>query len=385
VKSNLVVQLNAAARREDTRAFLVGGTMVRFFPRGRKGRAHLARIILISSIVGLFSVGCTRLELEDKASAYNAAIGESNNRQILLNAVRASQRAPMSFVGFGDMAAQPNFSGSVSGSWEFDPFGLTKTTAGSTLNATGGFTNFQMSNLNNQDFITALQKPLKASLIQHFIDLNYPKELIALVFVQKYVLTRSQYNAIQASVKSKCAQPVGRAIEICERLAEDQAAFLATGCREFVESGSTITRLNTGREFCSMNRFQTFVRQLRLLNLNLPYIPRTAEGMLYWLGELIAAQNYSVHPYVPEIYMETPDGHRRLVPLFVVRRGPPVVPPAVVVFYQGEVFYIPRPELGTIEEARSLEVLDIVWWAMVSATTKGDLPKSTTVTLVNAR
>jgi len=183
----------------------------------------------------------------------------------------------------------------------------------------------------------------------------------------------------------QCAQPVGRAIEICGRLAEDQAAFVATGCQEFVESGPTITILNTARDFCSMNRFQKFVRQLRLLNLNLPYVPRSAEGMLYWLGELIAAQNYSVHPYLPEIYMETPDGQRRLVPLFVVRRGPPVVPPAVTVIYQGEIFYIPRPELGTIEEARSLEVLDLVWWAMVSATTKGDLPKSTAVTLVNAR
>jgi hypothetical protein len=359
--------------------------MKRLFVCGKRSHTYLARMVIVAAFLGASCAGCTRLELEDKASAYNAAIGESNNRQILLNAVRASQRAPMSFVGFGDMAAQPNFSGSLTGSWEFDPFGLTKTTAGSTLNATGGFTNFQMSNLNNQDFIKALQQPLKPSLIQHFIDLNYPKELIALVFVQKYVLTHSQYNSIQANVRSKCAQPVGRAIEICERLAEDHAAFVATGCREFVESGSTITLLNTAREFCSMNRFQTFVRQLRLLNVTLPYVPRTAEGMLYWLGELIAAQNYSVHPYVPEIYMETPDGHRRLVPLFVVHRGPPVAPPAVAVFYQGEVFYIPRPELGTIEEARSLEVLDLVWWAMVAATTKGDLPKSTTVTLVQAR
>jgi hypothetical protein len=359
--------------------------MERVFPRGRKDRARLMQIVFISSLVGALCVGCTRLELEDKASAYNAAIGESNNRQILLNAVRASQRAPMSFVGFGDMAATPTFSGSATGSWEFDPFGLTKTTAGSTLNASGGFTNFQMSNLNNQDFIKALQKPLKTDLIQHFVDLNYPKELIELVFVQKYVLTRTQYNTIEERVRSTCARPVGREIEICGRIAEDEATFAGSGCHEFVESAPIITILNTAREFCSMNRFQTFVRKRRLLNLNLRPVPRTAEGMLYWLGELIAAQNYSVRPYLPKIYMETPDGHRRLVPLFVVHRGPPLLPPAVAVIYQGEVLYIPRPEFGTIEEARSLEVLDLVWWAMVAATTKGDLPKSTTVTLVPAR
>ena len=64
-------------------------------------------------------------ELESKADAYNAAIAQSNNRQILLNAVRASQRAPMSFVGFGDVAATPTFSGSANGTFNFDPLGLT--------------------------------------------------------------------------------------------------------------------------------------------------------------------------------------------------------------------------------------------------------------------
>jgi len=176
--------------------------MERLFVRGKQSRTYLARMVIVATFFGALCAGCTRLEIEDKASAYNAAIGESNNRQILLNAVRASQRAPMSFVGFGDIMAQPTFSGSASGSWEFDPFGLTKTTAGSMLNVGGGFSTFQMGNLNTQDFIKELQKPLPPDLIQHFIDLNCPKELIALVFVQKYVLTRSRYNTIEGNVRS---------------------------------------------------------------------------------------------------------------------------------------------------------------------------------------
>jgi hypothetical protein len=363
--------------------------MKRFFPRGRRARAHLARIILISSVVGLFSVGCTRLELEDKAGAYNAAIAESNNRQMLLNAVRASQRAPMSFVGFGEMQAQPTFSGNASGSWEFDPFGLTKTTAGSMLNVTGGFTGFQLSNLNDKEFIGRMQTPLTADLVKHFIDLNYPEELIELVFVQKYVLPQSDYNKVMRLVAMKCARPPDpRSIEICERLAQDHEAARERGCHEGEFIGPK-TILNTAREFCSMSRFQMFARQLRLLKGTLKDVSikvtwRTAEGMLYWLGELIAAQNYSVHPYDPQIYLGTSVG-RRLVPLFVVRRGPPLGLPAVLVIYHGEVFYIPQPELGTIDEARSMQVMDLVWYAMTLATTKTDLPKSSTVTLVTAR
>jgi hypothetical protein len=128
-----------------------------------------------------------------------------------------------------------------------------------------------------------------------------------------------------------------------------------------------------------MITFQTFIRKLRLLNMSLPFRPRTAQGILYFLGELIAAQNYSVKPYIPTIYVEGPDGHRHLVPLFVVRRGVPAPgTEAVMVFYRGEPFYIPRPLLGDINEARSMQVLDLVSQAIAAATAKGDLPKTST-------
>ena len=144
---------------------------------------------------------------------------------------------------------------------------------------------------------------------------------------------------------------------------------------------------NTARHFCDMNRFQTFVRQLILLDLNYKYIvPRTPEGMLYWLGELVAAQNYSVNPYVPVTFADThtPLGHK-LDPLFEVHRGPPLLPPAVAVVHPGESGYLPRPAFGTIDEARSLQVLDLVWYAIALATEKDFLPSSTTVTLTPAR
>src|SRR5262249_33462445 len=156
-----------------------GGTMKRFLTCGKTSRLNLTRFLLISSVVGLLAGGCTRAELEDKAGAYNQAIGESNNRQILANAVRASQRGPMSFVGFGEMAATPTFSGGATGMWNFDPFGaVTSSVLGTSVNAGGGFNSFQLSNLNTAEFLGALQTQIKRSVVQHFIDLNYPPELI---------------------------------------------------------------------------------------------------------------------------------------------------------------------------------------------------------------
>jgi hypothetical protein len=329
---------------------------------------------------------CTRAELENKAEAYNAAIAESSNQQILLNAVRASQRAPMSFVSFGDVSATPTFSGSAAGTFNFDPFGLTTYTLNPSVNVGGGFNTFGMSNLNSSEFMAAVQKPLDKTTVQYFSDLKFPQELIQMIFVQSYVVSRAQYDKIKHDVDTRCATKAdARTEEICQRLAEDRAAFEAAGCFQFPE-GQTITVLDTAREYCSMNEFQTFARKLRLLNMSLPFRIRSVQGMLYFLGELIAAQNYSAQPYFPTIYVDAPDGHRRLVPLFVVRRRPPAPgEAAVTVIYQNETFYIPRPEIGAIDEARSLQVLDLVSQAMAAATSKGDLPKSSTVTLVTAR
>jgi hypothetical protein len=329
--------------------------------------------------------GCTRAELENKADAYNQAIAESNNRQILLNAVRASQRAPMSFVGFGDVAAAPNWSGTAAGTFNFDPFGLTTYNVNPSVSVNGGFTSFTMNNLNNAAFAEKLQHPLDKGIIAHFVDLKFPKELVQLIFVQEYKISARQHRKIASEVALRCNAPQDlRTQQFCEVLERDRASFEAAGCHGLQEEGESI--LNSGRDRCTMTRFQTFERQLRLLNMTLPFTTRTGQGVLYYLGELIAAQNYSAFPFTPEIFIETPDGRRRTIPLFEVRRGiADQGTAAVVVSYNNESFYIPKPAFGAIDEARSLQVLDLVSQVITAATSQDALPKSSTVTLVQAR
>lgn len=345
------------------------------------GRAFLALTVL-----GLSCAGCTRAELEHKADAYNAAIAQSNNRQILLNAVRASQRAPMSFVGFGDVSASPNYSGGANTTFNFSPSGLTSYVLNPSVNYAGGFSTFTISNLNSTGFMQQIQLPLTRKQVQYFHDLKWPKEIVDLMISESYVLRRSDFQRIDSEVRSRCQNPLGgRAVEFCHRLAEDQLEFEAEGCREYLSDAPEVTLLNTARDFCSMNTYQRFLRKKRFLDLTLPFKPRSIQGMLYYLGELIAAQNYSTHRYDPTVYVETSEGHKR-VPLFEVRRGVPGVGQAAVeVSYDGELFYIPKPALGAIDEARSLQVLDFVSIALALRTSKTDLPKSSTVTLVPSR
>lgn len=329
---------------------------------------------------------CTRGELEHKADAYNQAIAESNNRQTLLNAVRASQRAPMSFVGFGDVAATPTFSGAAGGTFNFDPLGLTTYNLNPTLNVNGGFTSFTMNNLNYAAFAQELQRPLPPSVVEYFDQLKFPKELVKLIFVQEYILPVQKRQRIAAEAAARCrARASQRDADLCDAMERDRDRFDNAGCRDFPETHATMTLLNVGRDLCAMVTFQTFVRQLRLLEIELPFKPRTTQAILYYLGDLIAAQNYSIHPFIPEVLVEK-DNRRLTVPLFEVRRALPAsAGAAVAVSYGGENFFIPTPAFGSTEEARSLQVLDLVSQVITAATSKDALPKTSTVTLVQAR
>ena len=338
--------------------------------------------LVVWAVLSGTSAGCTRAELEHKTDAYNQAIAESNNRQILLNAVRASQRAPMSFVGFGDVSATPNWSGAANGGLNFDPFGLTTYNVNPSVNVNGGFNSFTMNNLNTKEFAAQLQHRLTQADIQHFVDLRFPEELVYLLAVQEYTVPQSQFERIELEASRRCQSPSNpRSQQFCMQFSVD-AERLRT-CPSFPPS-QTVRRLNTGRDLCGMTAFQLFQRQLRFLEIKLPFVARTGQGVLYYLGELIAAQNYSPYPFMPELFTATADGVRRTVPLFEVKRG--ISSDAVVaVNYQGEGYYIPRPAFGALEEARSLQVLDLVSQLLTRATAAQALPRTSTVTLVPSR
>jgi hypothetical protein len=336
--------------------------------------------------MGAVAGGCTRIELENKAEAYDAAIAESTNESILLNAVRASQRAPMSFTGLGEVSASPTYSAATSNAFNFDRLlGLTTYSVGSSASVAGGFQTFAMTNLNRDKFMEGLRKPIDYKLVKFFQDLDWPKELLEMMFVGAYTVNHQQFVSIRRQAERKCDTKFdSRTQKICEFIRADQAKFDEARCYPYNSS----ELLNTARDACGMTTFQIFVRSLRVLNIErgvVPFKVRSAQGMLYYLGELIAAQNYSIKPYMPMTLVGTDEG-RMLVPFFVVRRG--IAAPgeaAVHVYYRGEPFYIPRPELGTVDEARSLQVLDFVSQVITAQTTAGDIPKVNTIGIVSAR
>ncbi|QOZ51552.1 hypothetical protein XH90_09280 [Bradyrhizobium sp. CCBAU 53338] len=340
---------------------------------------------LVAALLSLQSLpGCTRAELVSKSDAYDAAIWDANNKQILLNAVRASQRAPMSFVGFGEMVASPSFSGTAGSSFNFTPSGLASYALNPSVSYNGGFSTYSISNNNTKDFVQRIHDPMDPRIKQYFEDHKWPKEIVNLLMIESLQFTPAQFAQLLRARDNACSRPTsGRVDEICDQLRKDADAYRERGCPP--RGGTSF--LNSAREFCSMNRFQTVLRTLRLVNAPLPpHTRRTLEGLFYYLGELIAAQNYSAQPYVPEVLMEGPDGIHRTIRLFVVERGNPGPGIAAVhVNLNGEDFFIPKPRVGAIDEERSMQVLDLVSIALTMVTTKDSLPKANTLSLIAVR
>jgi hypothetical protein len=373
---------------------LRGGVVVKLkFLLVRAKRTHcVVRAALFVLLVGGLSAGCTRVELETKAEAYNSAIAGSNNEAILLNAVRASQRAPMSFVSLGQVLSTPTFAGASVGTFNFDTLirgGLTTYTLAPTANVGGGFQSFTMNNLNMDKFMARMRQPIKVKLIQYFVDLGWPEELTELLFIASVKVRPEVRGSIERAAIAKCNAPPdeSRTEKICEAIRRLITERQLAGCYERDDSAIIF---NSARDICKMAKFQIFLRSSRLLRIRalkqqryFDYVPHTALGMLYYLGELVAAQNYSERPYVPGVLVGTSTVGDIVVPLFVVRRGLPAPgESAVRVNYNGEIFYIPQPDLGAVDEARSLQVLDFVSQVISAQTVDGDIPKISTISTI---
>lgn len=201
----------------------------------------------------------------------------------------------MSFVGFGDVAASPSFSGNAGGTFNFIPSGLSTYSINQSVSYNGGFSTYAIGNNNTKEFIKGIHDPMVSRVLQYFQEHKWPQKIVDLLLVESIQLNTTQYAQLIRAKEIACSKPTpGRIEEICNRLRFDEALYYERGCPP--REGTFF--LNTAREFCSMNRFQTVLRTIRLVRFPYSGTRRTLEGLFYYLGELIAAQNYSAQPYV---------------------------------------------------------------------------------------
>ncbi len=93
---------------------------------------------------------CTQLYVTDEAVQYNRAIADFTNKEILLNAVRASKRRPLSYMaisgGIGTLTRGGTMSTAFSFPRNIDNFRLNTFAVNPSINASSN-NNFQVENL----------------------------------------------------------------------------------------------------------------------------------------------------------------------------------------------------------------------------------------------
>ena len=367
-------------------------------------RFRLSHLIPVG--IAIWLAGCADGLMTYNVVTYDSAVADTANQSILLNAVRASQHYPMSFTSVGPVLATPPVSGSVAGTFNFANNGLTGITANPTVTAGGGYQTFALDNLNYQSFMEALREPISYKIVGSFYQNTiWPREMLWLVYVQELMPSPVAVMAIDSHRKKECADPlptslcieINKSIDLystkCEPEHFNDNHFKDIRRRLLQISKDPDFYYNTAINECRFLRMKIFLEEMRLLRVDpcpfarprrafagrcVPATFRSAQRMIEYLGELIAAQLYIEDAYLPKMSLgvSRPIGFRfEEVPLFVVQRGVGPLRPAVVVHHAGGFYSIPEPDFGSPTEARSLQVLDLVLQTVRAATHREDLAK----------
>jgi hypothetical protein len=397
--------------------------------------------------------GCASLQMSYNVKSYDVAIARSANELLLLNAVRASQRYPMSFTQVGEVSTGPLVGGSLENTLNFTPFGLnTLSIAPKISKIEAGYSSFKLNNLNDGESLEKLREPIPGDIIDSFESSGWPKELVWMLYIRsvdlkdpklKFAVNIDDIDTIHRrreyvcnkltftnKEKNECKIINSNIIEYKNRCDDHFSDIMQRMHALKVES---VAYYNSAATFCHLMRFQIAIREFRLLGFKLCSSKadkpsqrvseetietieqrddqvviktkkitggdpikkpnqsknthkcikaeyRTALQMILYLGELIRAQNYIEKPFIPEVLIGAPiegGGYDSiLVPLFEVKRGAGYEgQAAITVQHDGEVFYVPKPKFGDVQEARSLQALDLVLATTRATTKKSDTPK----------
>jgi hypothetical protein len=341
---------------------------------------------------------CAEVQMGYNVLTYDTAIADTGNELLLLNAVRASQHFPRSFTSVGQLVAGPPLTASLASTLNFTALaGLQTYSVNPAAQASPGYSQFSLGNLNAQQFMASIRKPVSSTITQSFFqNPSWPKQLLDLIYLQNLQPSAQTVRSIDAARKAKCAAPTNSdTASRCQLMNEQIAEFAPTCGGHFSDIGVRMHDFeddpgmyyNTAVNYCHYNRFRIFLEEAILIKWPicspkqspgcLRAIERSPLDMIGYLGELIAAQNYINEPFVPQVMFgrSTETSHDYVdVPLFVVLRGPPGNA-AVTVLHDRVTYYIPRPDFGSGTEARSLQTLELVLQTVQAATNQNDLPK----------
>lgn len=166
-----------------------------------------------------FAVACLALpscalvdQYADRATTYNLEAEQAQEKSILLNIIRASQRHPLQFTtvtsiagslsatGGGGYSAPVNIPFRSSGGTGGYP-GLDTWTASGSLSGSETFT---VPVLDTQEFYQGILKPIPSQYYDLLVQQRYPADLLFNLFIQKVVMRNTRKDCTNGDHTEKC-------------------------------------------------------------------------------------------------------------------------------------------------------------------------------------
>lgn len=132
--------------------------------------------------VAIFFSSCTIVdEFADRAVEYNQQVADAQNRQVLLNILRAAHRQPMQFTELSTIAGGSTATGALSLSVPFG--GDASAYSASPSISLEGRQDFTLVNLNTQEFYNGILTPVSPKTLAHYLSEGWPAEIVLTLLV----------------------------------------------------------------------------------------------------------------------------------------------------------------------------------------------------------
>jgi hypothetical protein len=153
--------------------------------------ATTAQLARLSCLFLLAASGCASVDqFSSRALSYNDQAETIKEQQFMVNIMRAAYREPLQFSDFTQVTGQAAISGAAAFSLPFSTFpaNLSKTFSAAPTATLSGNQSFTIDNLNTQEFYQGILAPIPMSIIDYYMQAEYPKALLLTLFVQRIEL-----------------------------------------------------------------------------------------------------------------------------------------------------------------------------------------------------
>lgn len=217
---------------------------------------------------------CSQVQLVHQVSEHNDALEYSGNQVVLLNAIRASKGYPYYFTYLGDLQGKDAATATV----EANAASLTTFTnhqqhrffGKPAVALNNGFSSFNVSNANSDEFALNLITPLSAAQASVLINSDWPTEHLAMLIVRRIGLSEQDFGALKENIEARCHNPVEALSHLCSLVQADVARCGFPPADQVFDSAKpgVVKRIYTFRnepeEDCAFARFQVAVRAIVL-------------------------------------------------------------------------------------------------------------------------